>query len=371
MTKILFLIPNLMHGGAEKVLVNLVNNLDKTKYDITLYSIFDEGVNKQFLKDHVKYRSRFKKVFRGNSQLMKLFSPRFLYRFFIKEEYDIVVSFLEGPAARIMSGCNSPNTKKIAWIHTEMTDPHLVKTGFRTVNEARKLYERFDHIAGVSKNVTAAFKKNVTHKIPVSVMYNVNETQQIIDKGKNQVDGFVKKNIVTICSAGKIVKVKGFDRLLEVHERLISEGFMHRVSIIGKGEQQSSLENKVRELGLSDSFLFLGFAENPYQYISKADMYVCSSLREGFSTAVTEALVLGIPCVSTDVSGAKELLGENNEYGIVTENNTEALYEGIREMLEHPEKRTYYRKQAEIRGGYFSKEHTVKAVENLLDELHG
>lgn len=59
-------------------------------------------------------------------------------------------------------------------------------------------------------------------------------------------------------------------------------------------------------------------------------MYVCSSRREGFSTAVTEALIVGTPVVSTNCSGAYELLGKNNEYGIVTENNEDALYEGIK-----------------------------------------
>lgn len=369
MTKILFLIPTLMHGGAEKVLVNLVNNLDPTKYEVTLYSIFDEGVNKQFLKSHVKNRSRFKKVFRGNSQIMKLFSPQFLYRFLIKDDYDIVVSFLEGPAARIVSGCTDPNTKKIAWIHTEMTDERIAKIGFRSLKEARALYEKFDHIAGVSKNVTAAFKKNITDKVPVSVLYNVIETEQITEKGKVSADGFADDTTQKICSAGKIVKVKGFERLLEVHHRLMREGLKHEVCIIGKGTEQSNLEDKARELGLSQSFRFLGFDENPYRFISKADLYVCSSLREGFSTAVTEALILGIPCVSTDVSGAGELLGENNEYGLVTGNNTEALYQGIKEMLTDPGKLSYYRKQAKIRGELFSKEKTVKAVENLLDEL--
>lgn len=370
MVKILFLIPTLMHGGAEKVLVNLVNNLDRTKYDVTLYSIFDEGVNKQFLQHHVTYRSRFKKVFRGNSQLMKLFSPKLLYHFFIKEEYDILVSFLEGPAARIIAGCTNPDTKKIAWIHTEMTEEKLGKTGFRSLGEARNIYEKFDRIVGVSKDVAASFKQNITDKIPVSVLYNVNETKQIIDKGKATVDGFSGDSIVKICSAGKIVKLKGFDRLLEAHQRLIREGLKHEVYIIGKGAEQNSLENKVQELGLSDSFRFLGFDENPYRMISKADLYVCSSLREGFSTAVTEALILGVPCVSTDVSGARELLGENNEYGIVTENNTDALYRGIKEMLTDSDKLSYYRKRAEIRGNYFSKEHTIKAAQHLFYSIH-
>lgn len=370
MTKILFFIPTLMHGGAEKVLVNLANNLDPIKYEVTLYSIFDEGVNKQFLKSHVKYRHKFKKVFRGNSQIMKLFSTPFLYRFFIREDYDVVVSFLEGPAARIISGCTNPNTKKIAWIHTEMIDESLGKTGFRNGTEARKLYERFDHIVGVSKNVSASFKKIITSKVPVSVIYNVIETEHVIEKGKVPADGFTDDNTITICSVGKIVQVKGFDRLLEVHHKLMGEGVKHKIFIIGKGAEQNALQNKVYEMGFSDSFVFLGFDENPYRFISKADLYVCSSLREGFSTAVTEALVLGVPCVSTDVSGARELLGENNEYGLVTENTTEALYQGIKEMLTDPGKLSFYRKQAELRGSFFSKENTVKTVENLLDELN-
>ena len=79
MKKILFFIPNLMHGGAEKVLVNLVNNLDKDKYDITLQTIFDVGVNKQYLNEDIKYKYVFKKLFRGSTTIFKLFSPKFLY----------------------------------------------------------------------------------------------------------------------------------------------------------------------------------------------------------------------------------------------------------------------------------------------------
>ena len=78
MKKVLFFIPNLIHGGAEKVLVNLVNNLDKKKYDITLQTIFDVGVNKQYLDKNIKYTFVFKKLFRGSTTIFKLFSPKFL-----------------------------------------------------------------------------------------------------------------------------------------------------------------------------------------------------------------------------------------------------------------------------------------------------
>ena len=103
MKKVLFFIPNLSVGGAEKVLVNLVNNMDKSKFDITVQTLFAGGVNEQFLDKHINYRYCFKKTFRGKSQILKLFSPKTLYKKFIKERYDIIVSYLEGPTARIVS----------------------------------------------------------------------------------------------------------------------------------------------------------------------------------------------------------------------------------------------------------------------------
>ena len=75
MTKVLFLIPNLAHGGAEKVLVNLANNMDKTKFDVTVQTLFDVGVNRQYLNSDVKYIGGFKRMPRGNTYVMKLFSP--------------------------------------------------------------------------------------------------------------------------------------------------------------------------------------------------------------------------------------------------------------------------------------------------------
>lgn len=369
MTKILFLIPTLMHGGAEKVLVNLVNNLDRTKYDVTLYSIFDEGVNKQFLQPHVTYRSRFKKVFRGNSQLMKLFSPKVLYRFFIKENYDIVVSYLEGPAARIISGCENPEIQKIAWIHSEMLNENLAKVGFRSLKEAKDSYAKFDMVAGVSKNVLEAFRNWFDLKSKMKVVYNVNETDQIISKSKEPSPAFADNHSLKICSVGKIIPVKGFDRLLEVHRRLLDEGIQHEVNILGIGEMKSEIEKKAKEMNVSKSFHLLGYDKNPYKYLAKSDLYVCSSYREGFSTSVTEALILGVPVVSALVSGAKELLGDNNEFGIVTENSTDGLFFGLKELLSNPEKLRYYKDKAAERGSFFSTEKTVKEVENLFDSL--
>lgn len=370
MTKILFLIPNLAHGGAEKVLVNLVNNMDKTKFDVTIQTLFDVGVNKQYIKSDVHYIGGYKRTFRGNSHIFKLFSPKRLYSHFIKDNYDIIVSYLEGPTARIVSGCTVKNTKLVSWIHIEQQNKKIASNSFRNYDEAYECYSKFDKTICVSDTVKQDFLSLFDLKKPVSVLYNTNETEQITNKANEKIDDIVfSDDCVNIISVAKIVHTKGYDRLINIHKRLLNDGVKNSVYILGLGEEKEKYEKIIGDNGLTDTFKFLGFRDNPYKYVKNADLYVCSSRREGFSTAVTEALVLGKPVVSTNCSGAYEMLGENNEYGIVTENNEDALYEGIKKMLTTPGMLEDFAKRAKERGKEFSTEKTVKAVEEMFEGL--
>lgn len=170
--KILFLIPNLMHGGAEKVLVNLVNNMSKDKYEITVQTLFDEGIHKKNLKSHIRYKSNFKKTFKGYTTIMKLFSPEFLYKQLIGEEYDIVVAYLEGAVARILSGCPYSNTKKVSWIHIEQENQENFAHCFKSFEEAKECYNAFDKIICVSQTVADDFRKISGYEKQLSVLYN-------------------------------------------------------------------------------------------------------------------------------------------------------------------------------------------------------
>ena len=368
--KILFLIPNLKHGGAEKVLVNLVNNLDREKFDVTVQTLFDVGVHKAALRPHIRYRSVLKREFRGNNRFFQLFSPVFLWKSMVKERYDVAVSYLEGPTSRILSGCTDPNTRRVAWLHIELDSPRLASLGFRSVTEARKAYNGFDRIVAVSQNVRECFLRHVATDTPIEILYNTNETEQIRRKAEEPPEDVrFAHTVPAVCSVAKLMKTKGFDRLLHAHKRLLEEGYPHKVYILGIGEEQRSLEQKIREYGVEDSFVLLGFKENPYPYVSRCDLYVCSSRREGFSTAVTEALIVGTPVVSTDCSGARELLGEQDEYGLVVENSGDGVYRGLKRMLAEPELLAYYKKKAGERGSFFSREQTVRAAENMLEQL--
>ena len=370
MKKILFLIPNLAHGGAERVLVNLVNNMNPEQYNVTVQTLFDVGIHKSELKPHIRYKTCFKKQFRGNNRFLQLFPPHFLWDQLVREDYDIAVSYLEGPTSRILSGCTAPNTKKVAWLHIELDSPQLASIGFRSPKEARAAYDNFDRLVAVSKNVRECFLQHIHTITPVDILYNTNETEQIVEMASLIPDDsrFVH-TVPAVCSVAKLSKTKGFDRLLNVHKRLMNEGYPHKVYILGIGEEQRFLEQKIREYGVQDTFILLGFKDNPYQYVSRCDLYVCSSRREGFSTAVTEALIVGTPVVSTKCSGAKELLGENNEYGIVVENSEEGVYQGLKQMLADPTLLAHYKEKAKERGCFFSREKTVQCVESLLDSL--
>lgn len=370
MKKILFLIHDLGQGGAEKVLVNLVNNMDRSKFDITVMALFGGGVNEQFLSPTVRLINCHAKAFSGNSKIMKLWTPERLYRHYVKEHYDIIVSYLEGPSARIASGCPDPDTKLVSWIHTALHTRQRACASFRSFAEAERCYQRFDRTICVSDYVRRDFCSIFDLGNPVEVLYNTNETAQIIEKSKAPVtDVPLSPEEVKLIGVGKIIPNKGFDRLVRIHKRLRDDGLPVHTYILGSGDQQQEIELYLRKNHLEDSFTFLGYQTNPYQYVSKCDLFVCTSHAEGFSTAATEALIVGTPVCTVEVSGMKEMLGENNEYGVVTENSEDALYQGIKELLDNQEMLAHYKKQAVIRGATFSTENTVRAVEDMLESL--
>lgn len=371
MIKILFMIPNLGHGGAEKVLVNLVNHMDKEKFDITVMALYDEGVNKSFLSKDVKYRACFKRAFKGISQVLKLGTPTFLYSRFVKEHYDIVVSYLEGQTARIVSGCNDRETKLVSWIHVEQHTFQNAAHTFRTIKEMINAYLKFDKIVCVSEYVKKDFLKLVPVR-NIVVLYNTIESKKIKKLASEEVpNGFFKANEIKICGIGTLKKSKGFDRLLRVHKKLCDAGFPVHTYILGEGEEYKKLAEYVQEQHMEETVSFLGYQINPYKYLSKCDIFVCTSFAEGFSTAATEALIVGTPVCTVEVSGMKEMLGEHNEYGIVTANDEDAFFDGVKGLLENSNLLEFYKNQAVIRGKAFDTESTVKATEKMFIELVG
>ena len=393
MKKVLFAINNLEGGGAEKVLVDLVNNLNKKIYTVDLFLIDKTGVFLEKLDKDIKVLSSYienhplkeryaahilcrwnnrcmRKIFmKYNKDFTKEFlkdaSPTELYEYFFKgDEYDVEIAFLEGIATKIISGSTNKSSKKIAWVHTDLVEHPWFKREYRSEEEIRKCYQRFDEVVCVSEKIKEVFEK--TYGKEAIVRWNPIDSNLIKKKCKEEVELPVHSE-ETFCyiAVGRFTKEKGFERLLNVHERLINNGYHVQLWLIGKGDLKNQLESVIQEKKMQNSVYMLGFQENPYKYMENADAYVCSSYVEGLSTTVLEALILGLPIVTTNCPGMEELLGQS-QYGLITENSEQALYEGMKSMAENKELYLKYKKQAQTRGAQVHIEKSIAEIEMLL-----
>lgn len=365
--KILFCIFDLKGGGAEKVLVNLLKQINPIKYDITVLAIFGVGVNLEKLPQYINFKCIFKHQFRGFTTLMKLFSPKILHRLFIQNKYDIEIAYLETSPTRIISGAPQ-NTKKVCWVHTEEENQYAFVSSYRNYKEMIDCYKQYNHIAFVSKKSKDAFQKNHPDiEVPQSVIYNVNDYDDIIHKSLMSISENLS-NGINICSVGRLTKQKGYIRLLEIIHKLNTEGLKDKfcMYLLGTGEEYDLLKNYANK-HLLENVHFLGFQTNPYKYLSKMDLFICSSYKEGYSTAVTEAIILNLPVITTDVSGMDEIL-HNGEYGLIVPNDSNSLYRGLKDLITHPTKISEYKKRIQNQTKKKQK-NNVKQYEYLLDNL--
>ena len=369
MQKLLFLIHDLGQGGAEKVLVNLVNNMDRTKFDISVTALFGGGVNEQFLAPDIHFHTVFPKEVPGNSKLMKLLTPKQLHKLCVKEHFDIEVSYLEGPSARVISGCQDKDTKLVSWIHVEQHTMDKLACSFRSEKEARSCYDRFDQTICVSQYVHDDFCQLLDFQKPCRVLYNTVESDKILARASEAAPELVDDGKIRLIAVGTLKQSKGYMRLLNIIKRLRDEQYPMHLYILGIGPLQAEIEEYIRRNELQDTVTMLGYQTNPYKYVSKCNLFVCASFAEGFSTAATEALIVGTPICTVEVSGMKEMLGKNNQWGVVTENSEEGLYQGIKRLLDDPALLAHYKGKAAERGKSFSTTSTVEAVEEMLLSL--
>lgn len=365
--KLLFLINTMACGGAELVLSNVVNKLSEDKFDVTVETVIDTGEFKSRLKSNVHYKSIVScknKFFRKLCTYMVNFilPPKLVHRIFIGNKYDYEIAFLEGVPTKIISNSGNNKSMKYAWVHIDLYNTFGLEKVHKDIHKHIKCYNKFDKIICVSKTVKDAFIKRFGCFDNLEVIYNVIDDAAIHNLAGSQTK---KNDVFTIVAVGRLEEQKGFDRLLIILKRLIDEQYQCNLQIVGEGSKHEEYQTFVAKNKLKKHVNIVGFVDNPYPYMKNADLLVFPSRAEGYSTAVTEAIILGKPIVVSDCAGMKEILGES-EYGLVTENNTESLYTGIKAMLSDEKMREYYTRQAEKRSLDFKMQKKIKCVEELF-----
>ena len=362
-TKILFFIESLSGGGAEKVLCNLVNAMDQSKFEITVHTLW-RAEAEHYLKPEIRYRYCYAEKTRINNNRCRLEAAAGLtYPLHIKGDYDIEVAYLECGATKIMAGSTNRRAKKIAWVHCDLSLKMKDPKAF--AEKAAKWYEKYDRVVCVSQNVKDSFDRLFGIPEKTVVLYNTVDDAEIRSKTEAALPGMPEKRRLTAVTLGRLTHQKAYDRLLKVHKALLDDGIVYDLWILGEGPDREKLEQYIAENGLSDSVRLFGYCTNPYPYIKAADLLVCSSRYEGFSTFVTEGMILGKPVVTTDCTGMRELLGDS-AYGLITENSEDALMEGMRTMLGDAGLRKQYAARAAERGRDFTARQLTEKTEQLF-----
>ena len=368
--KILFFHFDLQGGGAERVLINLLKHLDLNKYDVTLKTIFGTGPHVKNLPKGIKYSYIFRYEFRGFNRIMKLIPARFWHWLFVRNNYDIEIGYLEASPTRIVAACSNEKTKKVAWIHTEVKNRVRPFRGFRDEKEMIDSYNRLDKLVFVAHRARSSFKDLYPEiTTPMTVLHNVNDFEQMYKLSNEQIPIQLSADDLNLCAVNKLHRIKGFHRLVDACARLKNDGLMDKVKvfILGKGNDYTSLKHSIEQSGLSDNIKLLGFDPNPYRYLVNMDMFVCTSYHEGYSTAVTESVALGVPVFTTDCSGMDEIL-DGGKYGMIVPNDDESIYEGLKDLLTHREKIKLYA-QAISEAPRMTTQRLVDEYEKFFDSL--
>lgn len=336
--KILFGITSLTLGGAERVLVDTVNKLYE-KYDITIFSIYDNGELKKELNENIKFKVLYNCRYDELSKLQKLWIPikillfgKFIYSKKIKQDYDVEISFLEGPITRLFSTKNN-ETRKIAWIHNDIKK--VFGIGIKSKlkrNIDKRIYTKYNDLVFVSNDNMEKFKEiyNDINTENMHVIYNYIDSRLVIEKSQEHIDfGQVgERKFVTVC---RLVEQKALDRLIKIHSRLIKNGYSHKFYIIGDGPEKEKLNILIEKEKVENTFILLGKKENPYPYIKQADYFCLLSYFEGYGMVLEEAKILNKRIIITDTAARESIEGYKN--CVILDNNEEWIYNGLLKIL--------------------------------------
>lgn len=381
--KVMIMINSLYGGGAERILQTILWHINREKYDITVYSMHREAIDDRVYPTDIRYKFVFNECQSGKrlcNPIRKLtrtlkgvvfckFSPQIFYRLFFHETYDVEVAFIEGESTRIIAGSNDRKSRKYAWIHVDLEQIHWTEVAYRSQEEEKCCYEKFDKVFCVSESVKSSAEKlfsviprsvDVQHN-PIDEIKILQAAQEPVEKNK-----LLNGGEIVFISVGRLVPQKGFDRLLKVVYRLKKEGYRFSVNILGEGKDRDALERYVKDNELDSYVSLLGFCSNPYPYIKNADVFISSSRTEGYSTVVCEAIILGVPVLATDCSGMSEIIG-NSGCGIISENSEEGIYRMMKQILDDGSQLEKLREKTLEHRKIFQLKNRMKEIEGILD----
>jgi len=369
MRKLLFVIPEYSHGGTNKSLENMLSLIDKTKYDVAIYCLYEDGGEyyKEVFAPYVLKKSRLyywlhdnvwtRKVMGLYNKLTKRSNFDWLYRREVKylqrkKHFDAVIGFQEGTATEFVSYFTVVN--RIAWIHCDYA---AWANGVR--RKADEIcYSNIDQIVCVSESARKSFVglypewKRKTHAI-----YNVVRVNKSLHENSH-----FNENCFNIVSVGRLSRVKRFEKIPEMVADIknkTDKAFCWY--IIGSGASEAAISEKIAQFGVQDHVILLGPKDNPYPYMQQADTVVCTSDSESFSYVIAEAKILHTPVISNTFPVAYEVVDEQTGWVASLDNMPQLIA-----RLINDENGEYSKKKKSIMGYEYSNKEILKQIDELF-----
>ncbi len=237
----------------------------------------------------------------------------------------------------------------------------------------RIFYPKADAVICVSKGVAEDLSKIIGHRDKIKVIYNPAISQGIYALSEEPVEHvwFSETKTPVILAAGRLVRQKDYPTLLRA-VKLVLQKKSVRLVILGEGAEREGLQGLCQELGISENTAFLGFVKNQYKYMKKADVFILSSIHEGFGNVIVEAMACGTPVIATNCkSGPNEIINDGKNGILVPVGDYNALAQAIIKVLDSPSLRQAIISEGERRAECFSFKAGVKNYEKVFDEVIG
>jgi glycosyltransferase involved in cell wall biosynthesis len=335
---VLFFTSTLGGGGAEKHLLRLANHLDRDKFRVSLALARPSGEFEPAIAGDVQ-RHYLNSSSKGSSTIRMLRSIRPLRRLIQRERPDVVFSVIDlANIANVLAARGIPSPPKL--ILGVQTPPSIAYgDSWHPVSNLilrliPRLYQKADRIVALSKGVAAdliAISSGLRDR--VTVIYNAGVEADLLEKAREKLsaDELPKTRLVVSC--GRLKELKGFayliDALAEIRKTVPAS-----LWIIGEGDERAALEERIRRHDLQHAVRLLGFQHNPFKYMAVADVFVLSSLFEGFGNVIVEAMACGVPVVATDCPyGPGEIISDGKNGSLVKPADASALAAAILRVL--------------------------------------
>lgn len=355
--RLLFIIDSLNCGGAEKSLISLLPLLDYERLDVNLLIFRRGGVFEKYLPqqvhviNHDLYRKGFiDQLYHGIQQLRFSYNLRYgkkrhgaetHWRSMHKSvkpldgKYDVAVAYQQGMPTFFLATMVDA-TQKIAWVNAD-----VFAAGYN-MNYCKQFYDKMDNVVAVSEKLSDKLSQNAPWlKGKLHCIYDIINPDIVHRLAQESVNDMpIKTGDMSIVTVGRLTRPKNHLLAIETARVLRDKGMAFKWFFVGEGEMRSTIEERIKEMGLGQNVFLLGLKENPYPYMFNADIYVQTSTFEGFGMTIAEAKILHRPIVSTNFDIVYDQISDHQN-GLIAEMTPESVASKILELLQNEELRRH------------------------------